>query len=224
MRSLRYSWLRPGRGRAGDRRVVRRWTSIDVTDLAQDEGQEAVLALACSLHAMQIRLDLGGLVASSEGLALIPAVHRQLLDSCQLLNNAAAIPPQCKALCEYANREPLSTSHLRWSEACVALFMRTGSGTTFVKPDRSPVSEVGGPSELAGQRLAQRRVQVRPAWFHGKCARTRSRGRSQGEDSAGLSMRPEPLQELLRGGEQVATPARGRPPTGGRPLCGSCGR
>ncbi|MEF9881630.1 hypothetical protein [Streptomyces sp. P9-A4] len=49
-------------------------------------------------------MDLGGLVASSGGLAPIPAVHRQLLDSCWLLDNAAAIPAQRKAHCEYANR------------------------------------------------------------------------------------------------------------------------
>lgn len=48
---------RPGRGGAGDRRAARCWTSVDVVDLAQDEGQDAVLAPACSPHAREIRSD-----------------------------------------------------------------------------------------------------------------------------------------------------------------------
>ena len=31
---------------------IGRWTSVDNTDFAQDGGQDAALALACSLHAM----------------------------------------------------------------------------------------------------------------------------------------------------------------------------
>lgn len=53
-------------------------------------------------------LDQGMAVRRGQGYTLrvtaIPAVHRQLLDRCQPLDNAAAIPAQRKARREYANR------------------------------------------------------------------------------------------------------------------------
>ncbi|MFD4975327.1 hypothetical protein [Streptomyces sp. NPDC058424] len=53
-------------------------------------------------------LDQGVTVRRGQGYTLrvtaIPAVHRQLLDRCQPLDNAAAIPAQRKARREYANR------------------------------------------------------------------------------------------------------------------------
>ncbi|MDQ0994421.1 hypothetical protein [Streptomyces sp. V3I7] len=41
----------------------------------------------------------------------IPAVHRQLLDRCRPLDNAAAIPAQRKARREYANRVNSLAAH-----------------------------------------------------------------------------------------------------------------
>ncbi|WP_330461658.1 hypothetical protein OIB37_35255 [Streptomyces sp. NBC_00820] len=53
-------------------------------------------------------LDQGVTVRRGQGYTLrasaIPAVHRQLLDRCQPLDNAAAISAQRKARREYANR------------------------------------------------------------------------------------------------------------------------
>ncbi|WP_285546634.1 resolvase [Streptomyces lavendulae] len=53
-------------------------------------------------------LDQGVTVRRGQGYTLrisaIPAVHRQLLDRCQPLDNTAAIPAQRKARREYANR------------------------------------------------------------------------------------------------------------------------
>ncbi|WP_237542504.1 MULTISPECIES: hypothetical protein [unclassified Streptomyces] len=53
-------------------------------------------------------LDQSATVRRGQGYTLrvsaIPAVHRQLLDRCQPLDNAAAIPAQRKARREYANR------------------------------------------------------------------------------------------------------------------------
>ncbi|MGW3431493.1 recombinase family protein [Streptomyces melanosporofaciens] len=53
-------------------------------------------------------LDQGVSVRRGQGYTLrvsaVPAVHRQLLDRCQPLDNAAAIPAQRKARREYANR------------------------------------------------------------------------------------------------------------------------
>ncbi|MET8451645.1 resolvase [Streptomyces sp. NPDC005209] len=53
-------------------------------------------------------LDEGVTVRRGQGytlrLSAVPALHRQLLDRCQPLDNAAAIPARRKARREYANR------------------------------------------------------------------------------------------------------------------------
>ncbi|MEI5522032.1 hypothetical protein WB401_03800 [Streptomyces brasiliscabiei] len=58
--------------------------------------------------AEQAALNQGQAVRRGTGytlrVAAVPAVHRQLLDRCQVLNGAGAIPAQRKARREYENR------------------------------------------------------------------------------------------------------------------------
>ncbi|WP_419996135.1 recombinase family protein [Streptomyces boninensis] len=72
-------------------------------------GKVADFLRAADLEpAERAALDVGVTVRRGQGYTLrvsaIPAVHRQLLDHCQPLGNAAAIPAQRKARREYANR------------------------------------------------------------------------------------------------------------------------
>ncbi|MFC8536759.1 hypothetical protein ACFUJY_22910 [Streptomyces sp. NPDC057249] len=72
-------------------------------------GKVADFLRAADLEpAERAALGQGMIVRRGQGYTLrvsaIPAVHRQLLDRCQPLDNAAAIPAQCKARREYANR------------------------------------------------------------------------------------------------------------------------